>query len=40
VAIAVVKPEKQPEQEERRHQQEKDQYASQETIHGKTSFAR
>ena len=37
-AIAVVKPEKQAQEEERHHEQEKDQYGSQKIIHGKTSF--
>jgi hypothetical protein len=36
--MAVVKPEKQAQKEERRHEHEKDQHGFQKTIHGKTSF--
>jgi hypothetical protein len=39
-AMAVVKPEKEAQKKERCNQQEKDQYASQKIIHGKTSFLR
>jgi hypothetical protein len=36
--MAVVKPEKEAQEEERRYEQEKDQHGFQKTIHGKTSF--
>jgi hypothetical protein len=39
-AMAVVKPEKHAQEEERRHEHEKDQHGFQKTIHGKTSFLR
>src|SRR5437870_5496545 len=37
-AIAAVKPEKQAQEEKRRHEHEKDQHGFQKTIHSKTSF--
>jgi len=39
-AMAVVKPEQQAQEEERRHEHEKDQHGFQKTIHSKTPFLR
>jgi hypothetical protein len=39
-AIAAIKPEKQAQKKERRHEHQKDQHGFQKTIHGKTSFLR